>query len=91
MWLCTPSSARSRLGLALVVMTLGCTIGNVKLCNDDSECVRAGEQGSCEATHYCSFHAQDCQSGNRYGPAAGGELANACVGGSDTSASGGSR
>jgi hypothetical protein len=54
--------------------------GGAFVCAADSECAGGGSQGVCEPTGFCSFSDEECSSGRRYGEAAGGGLANTCVG-----------
>ena len=55
-------------------------------CADAEDCVANGADGVCEATGFCSFPDEDCDSGRRYGELAGDDLAGECV--EDTAASG---
>ncbi len=48
-------------------------------CDDSSACAGNGEQGTCEATGWCSFPDAGCESGARYGEHSGDGLAGECV------------
>lgn len=48
-------------------------------CEDSSECGLDGEQGTCEPNGSCSFPADDCDSGRRYGEHAAKALVGRCV------------
>src|SRR5689334_15609303 len=50
--------------------------GGAFTCDESSQC---GPSGQCEANHLCSFPDPSCESGRRYGEAAG-SLSNTCVG-----------
>jgi cysteine-rich repeat protein len=54
-------------------------------CTDDAQCVAAGRAGACEPDGWCSFPADDCPSGSRYGEHAGDGKGGTCVGGGDSS------
>ncbi len=58
-------------------------------CDDDSACAGNGEQGTCEATGWCSFPDAACESGARYGELSGDGLASDCVAVDGTSSSAG--
>jgi hypothetical protein len=81
----------SGLGLGAIV---GCHLASVFVCGADHQCVFKGVQGTCEATSYCSFPDDDCESGKRYGEYAGDGLQDECVpvdgGSGDTSGDDGS-
>lgn len=62
---------------------MGCDPG-VFLCDDDLDCGGTGLPGVCQVSGYCSFDDPDCESGQRYGEHAGGELGGACVGVEDS-------
>jgi hypothetical protein len=49
------------------------------VCRGNAQCVLGGDEGTCEATGFCSFPDSGCDSGRRYGSAAEGELAGLCV------------
>ncbi len=57
----------------------GCTGASAFACHDASDCTSAATDGTCELTGYCSFPADDCDSGRRYGEHAPADLAGACV------------
>lgn len=48
-------------------------------CDDDAQCRLDGVQGACESTGSCSFPADDCPSGRRYGKHAAEALVGECV------------
>jgi alpha-tubulin suppressor-like RCC1 family protein len=59
------------------------------VCTDSSQCIAAdGQSGICESTGFCSFSDDTCESGRRYGKAAGDGLASQCVEGGDTGCAG---
>jgi subtilisin-like proprotein convertase family protein len=64
------------LGLGTVA---GCFQASVFECADSQQCVFEGVQGTCEATGYCSFPDDDCESGWSYGEHAGAGLEGECV------------
>jgi hypothetical protein len=62
-------------------------------CSTDDQCARGGATGVCQASGYCSFPDASCDSNQRYGDLAPGELAGTCVpaaggSGSDTATGG---
>lgn len=64
----------------VVAASLGaCTDATAFACKDDDECSTAAMQGTCEPSGYCSFPADDCDSGRRYGAHAPAALAGTCV------------
>jgi hypothetical protein len=65
--------------LVLAFSFVGCTDASAFACHDASDCASALGEGTCELTGYCSFPANDCPSGRRYGEHAPAELANTCV------------
>lgn len=48
-------------------------------CDHNAQCMAEASGGQCETNGYCSFPADDCPSGRRYGDLAGGGLAGFCV------------
>lgn len=48
-------------------------------CDADEQCSRDGATGVCQASGYCSFPDASCDSNQRYGELAPGELAGTCV------------
>jgi cysteine-rich repeat protein len=68
----------SVVGLAIAFVYAACG-SNVFACSTDDECADAGEDGTCEATGFCSFPDGECPSGARYGSHAGDSLAGECV------------
>lgn len=48
-------------------------------CDADEQCSRDGAAGLCQASGYCSFPDASCDSNQRYGDLAPGELAGTCV------------
>ena len=65
--------------VAASALVAGCVTVDPFACASASACVRAGEQGRCEATGWCSFPDPACDSGWRYGTGAGDGLATGCV------------
>lgn len=61
-----------------VALGVACTASPFA-CDDSSACVAEGEQGTCEATGWCSFPDAGCESGARYGEHSGDGLAGECV------------
>lgn len=67
-------------GVVLLGTALGACLGmRAYTCVDDEQCVQDGEQGFCEATGWCSFADDDCDSERRYGKWAGMGLAGRCT------------
>jgi len=68
---------------AVAALALGgasaCVSETPFLCTDSAQCISDGEGGTCESTGFCSFEDAECESGRRYGKAAGDGLANECV------------
>lgn len=65
--------------VALLASTVaGCSSG-VFACGDDSDCAGEADGGVCEASGFCSFIDEACDSGRRYGSHAGDGLAGTCV------------
>lgn len=52
---------------------------SVFACTSDMQCQAGAVAGQCQPSGYCSFPDDACPTGQRYGEAAPGELANACV------------
>jgi hypothetical protein len=81
------------LGLGLGTVA-SCALANAFECTGDDQCIFEGVPGHCEATGYCSFPDDDCESGWSYGQHAGAGLDGECVpvegGGGDTSGDDGS-
>src|ERR1044072_5211057 len=48
-------------------------------CSSSSQCVHAGQTGTCESTGFCSFDDRGCPSGKRYRESAGDDLSGECV------------
>ncbi len=63
-----------RRALLLALVVTGCIAPARFTCDDDAQC----GAGRCELTGYCSFDDAQCESGRRFGAAAG-ELASTCV------------
>lgn len=61
-----------------VTLVAGCRAGAFA-CDEPSDCEDASGAGICEAAGWCSFPADDCPSGQRYGEHAGDGLAGECV------------
>lgn len=64
--------------VALLALLAACKVTGSYTCEQDSQCIRSGATGRCEATHACSFSDPACSSGYRYDSSAG-SLANQCV------------
>lgn len=56
-------------------------------CDADEQCARDGTAGVCQPSGYCSFPDASCDSDQRYGELAPGELAGTCVPGAEGSGS----
>ena len=56
----------------------GCTATDVFVCVSDDDC-NSSPGGQCEGSGYCSFPDAECQTGQRYGAAAGDGLSERCV------------
>lgn len=71
---------------AVILLSPGCH--RVFSCDDDTQCRLDGVAGACEPEGWCSFPADDCPSGRRWGEHAARDLAGACIDDvpSDTSA-----
>ena len=65
---------------------LACGGGGAFTCQDDAQC---GAGGTCQPTGGCSFPADDCDSGERYGDYAPNGLAGQCVSPGDATEGGG--
>jgi alpha-tubulin suppressor-like RCC1 family protein len=65
-------------GLALVLAACNASPGAFT-CFSDEECTRAGAEGHCEQTGFCSFADPACATGSRYGDYAGDGLGGRCV------------
>jgi alpha-tubulin suppressor-like RCC1 family protein len=65
----------------LVLAPLGCLGPGRFHCDDDRQCVRAGQRGFCEAGQICSFEDLGCELGRRYATYAdeSGRLSGRCV------------
>jgi cysteine-rich repeat protein len=74
-------------GCVATGLALACGPADTFNCSSDAQCVQGSESGFCEATGYCSFPDDACDSGRRYGALAGGGLAGTCVGEAGTDAS----
>ncbi len=57
---------------------MGCDAG-VFLCEQHDDCAWGDRAGVCQVSGYCSFGDDSCDSGQRYGEHAGGELEDTCV------------
>jgi Regulator of Chromosome Condensation (RCC1) repeat protein len=69
---------------AFLLALAGCTpIPRAFHCTDSQQCVGNGNNGTCEATGWCSFADASCASGRRYGQFAGDALGGACVSAGD--------
>ena len=63
----------------LFVMLAGCVRPAAFACDDDGQCTRGSERGTCEINGRCSFADADCESGRRFGELSG-EQGGECVG-----------
>ncbi len=77
-----------RLGLVALASLHGCFTAQRYACEDATQCVVDGAQGSCEAAGFCAFPDDACASGRRYSPFAGDGLARECVDGAGTTGEG---
>ena len=71
------ASAGPRAALACAVALAGCH--RRFACDDDVQCRLDGAQGFCEPNGSCSFLADECESGRRWGEHAAKDLAGDCV------------
>ncbi len=68
-----------RVWALLVLAALpGCTTTSLFTCADSTQCAAEGVAGRCEATGFCSFADDACESGQRYGDFSG-SLSQTCV------------
>ena len=65
--------------LLMFMCGAGCVTQDTYVCASDSNCVQGAVQGSCESQGFCSFPAEDCESGRRFESKAGDTLAGSCV------------
>jgi alpha-tubulin suppressor-like RCC1 family protein len=65
--------------LLLFACPAGCREAPPYRCHDNTSCILDGAQGLCEADGFCSFPSALCSSHQRYGAAAAGNVAGACV------------
>lgn len=67
----------------LVLVSSGiaaCTVRDVPYsCTEDAQCERGDEAGRCEATGFCSFPDEECESQRRYAELSDPELAGQCI------------
>ena len=70
----------ARGALALVWLTAGCPQAEPYPCSGDGQCEIDGALGRCEPNGYCSYEAQECGGERRWGPHAGDDLADGCLG-----------
>jgi hypothetical protein len=74
-------STHALCALALLAFACGCSSPlDTYVCTTNADCQDDDQQGICESTLSCSFADSTCDSGRRYGSAAG-ELSKACVDG----------
>lgn len=66
----------------VATLVAGCRAGAFA-CDEPADCAVAGDAGVCQADGWCSFPADDCPSGQRYGEYAGDGLAGTCVDAAD--------
>ncbi|HET6583521.1 MAG TPA: hypothetical protein VFG69_08735, partial [Nannocystaceae bacterium] len=64
---------------AALAAGVACGFGGAFACEDDDECNGNAGAGVCQASGYCSFPDDDCDSGQRYGEHVPGDLAGDCV------------
>lgn len=69
----------ARTPAALLALTLCVGCHRAFACDDDQECRLDGVAGACEPDGWCSFPADDCVSGRRYGRHASAALHGRCV------------
>lgn len=75
-----PSSVLAICGLGLALGgLLGACPGSAFSCTDDAQCARGEGDAWCEPGGHCSFPADDCPSGRRYGEHSPAGLAGQCV------------
>ena len=85
-----PCSLRAAIAAATLGPLSGWACTLTFPCDTDEQCTRDGATGVCQASGYCSFPDPSCDSNQKYGDLAPGDLAGACVpvaagSGSDTS------
>ncbi len=71
-----------------VTVSAGCVVSTYA-CEQDEQCAGVGPSPRCEPSGYCSFEDTACDGGRRYGDAAPGDLARACVSSDPVASSGG--
>jgi hypothetical protein len=74
-----PLSLRATLAAATLGPLWGWACTLTFPCSTDAQCTRDGATGVCQASGYCSFPDASCDSNQRYGELAPGELAGLCV------------
>jgi hypothetical protein len=74
-----PLSLRATLAAATLGPLAGWACTLTFPCDTDEQCTRDGATGVCQASGYCSFPDASCDSNQKYGDLAPGELAGACV------------
>jgi hypothetical protein len=78
----THNAALSNASLALVLlMASSCSsVNRERVCDEPSQCVRDGVQGSCVQPGFCAFEDTECDSGLRWDSTARDSFADQCVG-----------
>ncbi|HET6585771.1 MAG TPA: hypothetical protein VFG69_20070 [Nannocystaceae bacterium] len=75
-------ASATALGVVLAVvlgLALGCAAAPAFVCGDSDDCRDGSFTGVCQDNGYCSFGDPECDSGQRFGEHAPGDLAGACV------------
>jgi hypothetical protein len=74
-----PRSLRATVAAATLGTLAGWACALTFPCDADEQCARDGAAGTCQASGYCSFPDDSCDSNQRYGDLAPSELAGTCV------------
>jgi hypothetical protein len=69
-----------RASLVAMLLAGGCLDALEYPCESITQCTVDGKDGTCHPSGWCSYPDDECESGHRFGPAAGDGLAGDCVG-----------
>ena len=65
--------------MLVIALPLGGCRASAFACNDATQCLAGGVEGTCQPDGWCSFPDPGCESGERYGDYAGEDVAGRCV------------